>query len=245
MALLNRPAEYDKLYDSEGRLQGGLSAMEELAQVLAMKTGEQHDADAMDESEDELEPAGELPVSDRTQSMSDSDEEMSSDGDNSDEDMDDIAIDDPPAALVTETPDAAGQISSETPPAALVQSPTPAQPPLSPSPSPSPGPARKNSDPANSPLSRPRSAHSRRSLRRSSRRESLLVGTLPPGERLKQKFLDINLIPDVLVRSYRRIRLRILTGFRTCFSNSRGITSCIASCTISYIRSFTEKQMLV
>ena len=54
MSLLNRPAEYDHLYDTEGRLQGGLSALEELAQVIAMNSGGDRDQDGMDdEDEDE------------------------------------------------------------------------------------------------------------------------------------------------------------------------------------------------
>jgi hypothetical protein len=196
MALLNRPAEYSRLYDAEGRLQGGLAAMEELAQVLAMKTGEQRDADVMDESEDELEPAEELPVSsERTHSIIDSDEDMSSGG-NSDEDMDDIAIDEPlgspictPAALIPEA-------SPNNP----IPSPSPPIPTRSPSVSPSPERIRRISDPISSPISRPRSSHSRRSLRRSSRRDSgILSESLPPGERLKKKFLETSLVTDILV----------------------------------------------
>jgi serine/threonine-protein phosphatase 6 regulatory subunit 3 len=198
MALLNRPAEYSKLYDAEGRLQGGLAAMEELAQVLAMKTGEQRDADVMDESEDELEPAEELPVSsERNHSIIDSDEDMSSGG-NSDEDMDDIAIDEPlgsPARTPeAHTPDAL----SNNP----ILSPSPSAPPRSPSVSPSPERIRRiSSDPTRSPVSRPRSSHSRRSLRRSSRRDSgILSDDLPAGERLKKKFLETSLLADILVR---------------------------------------------
>jgi serine/threonine-protein phosphatase 6 regulatory subunit 3 len=197
MALLNRPAEYSKLYDSEGRLQGGLSAMEELAQVLAMKTGEQRDSDIMDESEDELEPAGELPVSsDRTHSVIDSDEEMSSGG-NSDEDMDDIAIDEPSmSSPIPGTPEARTPDAVSTNPLA---SPIPTMGTRSPSVSPSPERIRQNSDPTRSPLSRPRSSHSRRSLRRTSRRESVLPEDLPCGERLKKRLLETNIITDILV----------------------------------------------
>ena len=36
MALLNRPSIHDNLYDSKGRLQGGLSALEDLAQVIQL-----------------------------------------------------------------------------------------------------------------------------------------------------------------------------------------------------------------
>jgi len=38
MALLNRPSIHDNLYDSKGRLQGGLSALEDLAQVIQLNS---------------------------------------------------------------------------------------------------------------------------------------------------------------------------------------------------------------
>ena len=63
MSLLNRPSEFDHLYDSEGRLQGGLSALEELAQVIAIGAGNDHDDDILDDENDEMEPAHEFPVS--------------------------------------------------------------------------------------------------------------------------------------------------------------------------------------
>ena len=62
MSLLNRPAEYDNFYDSEGRLQGGLSALEDLARVIAIGSGND-DQNGMDADIDEMEPAQELPVS--------------------------------------------------------------------------------------------------------------------------------------------------------------------------------------
>ena len=60
MSLLNRSADYDYLYDSEGRLQGGLSALEELAQVITMGSGDEENRDNMDEGVDETEPALEV-----------------------------------------------------------------------------------------------------------------------------------------------------------------------------------------
>jgi serine/threonine-protein phosphatase 6 regulatory subunit 3 len=201
MALLNRPTEFDRLYDTEGRLQGGLAAMEELAQVIAMGAGGGADADAMDASDDELEPAGELPVSDPSTSMGDSDEDMS-DGGSSDEDvMDDIAIDEPGGIVDSGT-------SANEPQNAALRMPT-ARTPVARSPAPSPSPSppltRKGSaimSPTASPVVRPRSSHSRRSLRRVRRRESLPAESVPPGERLKQKFLDANILSDMLVRTY-------------------------------------------
>ena len=51
MSLLNRSPEYDHLYDAEGRLQGGLSSLEELAQVIAIGNGS-GDNDGMDDDDD-------------------------------------------------------------------------------------------------------------------------------------------------------------------------------------------------
>jgi serine/threonine-protein phosphatase 6 regulatory subunit 3 len=96
MSLLNRPADYDYLYDSEGRLQGGLSALEELAQVIAMGSGDEDKREAMDEGLDEIEPALEFPVHGAPQdssSLLDSDEDMSDDegpGSFEDDPMEDV-----------------------------------------------------------------------------------------------------------------------------------------------------------
>ncbi|KAF8646919.1 hypothetical protein AX16_007011 [Volvariella volvacea WC 439] len=64
MGLVNRAPRYDHLYDSLGRLQGGLSGLEELAQVISINGNGSADHEAMDEVHDEieLEPALELPV---------------------------------------------------------------------------------------------------------------------------------------------------------------------------------------
>jgi serine/threonine-protein phosphatase 6 regulatory subunit 3 len=198
MALLNRSASYDRLYDSEGRLQGGLSAMEALAQVIAMSNETQRD-DAMDESDDEFEPPEQLPVSnpDRSHSsIDDSDEDMSSDGGNLDEDMDDIAIDDTPFP-VSAAP------SGESPPQTRSGAPTPSPPSVSPSPSPAPVPIRKNSgsvSPMDSPVVRPRSSRSTRSFRRNSRRTSVITELPSIGELLKRKMLDESILSDIMVR---------------------------------------------
>lgn len=80
MALLNRPSIHDNLYDSKGRLQGGLSALEDLAQVIQLNgTSENGDDDknggdttddgggngggSSDGGMSDIEPAHELPVS--------------------------------------------------------------------------------------------------------------------------------------------------------------------------------------
>ncbi|KAI0005944.1 SIT4 phosphatase-associated protein-domain-containing protein [Russula compacta] len=97
MFLLNRSADYDHLYDSEGCLQGGLSALEELAQVISMGSGDEDHRDNMDEGADQVEPALEFPVHGAPQdssSLLDSDEDMSDEegpGSFEDDPMEDIA----------------------------------------------------------------------------------------------------------------------------------------------------------
>ncbi|KAF7337855.1 Extragenic suppressor of kinetochore protein 1 [Mycena venus] len=125
MALLNRSPEFAHLYDAEGRLQGGLSALEELARVIALNSGEEptRDRDApmrgvasQDDSQEEIEPARELPVTSNSVhsdvssgSLLDSDEDMSSDDEpgSSDDDemtMEELAMDEDPASTSTSTP---------------------------------------------------------------------------------------------------------------------------------------------
>ena len=202
MSLLNRSSDYDHLYDPEGRLQGGLSALEELAQVIAIGNGS-GDNEGMDDDEgDEVESAHEFPVSHApSSSLIDSDEDMS--GDSSDEEaMEEIAMYESPRADPSPTPQ---EPSSGSAPARvaspLTLSPSP------PAPSTSPGdissfPQRQNSwssEPEGS-LSRPRSRDSRRSVRRSTR--ELPVGRPVLGERLKQRFLEDNVASTLLVSQF-------------------------------------------
>ena len=100
MSLLNRPATYSHMYDSEGRLQGGLAGLEELAQVIALNSTNERSNESMDESNDETAPALEFPVrnpSDDSPSL-DSDDDMSDDdsedepGSSDDEAMEEIAM---------------------------------------------------------------------------------------------------------------------------------------------------------
>ncbi|KAG8217935.1 Mu homology domain-containing protein [Butyriboletus roseoflavus] len=62
MSLLNRCSEHDNLYDNEGRLQGGLAALETLARVIALGSSDEREREPSDEPRDEVEPALELPV---------------------------------------------------------------------------------------------------------------------------------------------------------------------------------------
>ncbi|TFY80035.1 hypothetical protein EWM64_g3980 [Hericium alpestre] len=116
MSLLNRGPEFNYLYDADGRLQGGLSALGELSQVIAMSSGSEGDHDAMDEGGDDVEPALELPVhgAHDGSSLLDSDEDMS-DGDGHDLDddpMEEIAIYDEPKTIASgSTPSSPQHIS--------------------------------------------------------------------------------------------------------------------------------------
>ncbi|KZP10846.1 hypothetical protein FIBSPDRAFT_198458 [Athelia psychrophila] len=84
------------LYDADGRLQGGLRGLEQLAEVIAIASGEDQNKDKMDEYNDEIEPAMELPVSNASRnlpSLISSDEDTSSD----DDAMEEITMYDEPA----------------------------------------------------------------------------------------------------------------------------------------------------
>ncbi|KAI0636560.1 SIT4 phosphatase-associated protein-domain-containing protein [Trametes polyzona] len=201
MSLLNRSPEYDHLYDSEGRLQGGLSALEELAQVIAIGNGS-GDNDGMDDDEtDEVESAHEFPVSHAPASnLTDSDDDMSGDepGSSDDDAMEEIAMYDSPAPDPSPAPSGS--------PSSIAESPAASPSPSAQSPSPSTSPSdiaafpqhRQNSwsSDTEGPVARPRSASSRRSVRRSTR--DTLAGRPVLGERLKQRFLEVNVCSSLL-----------------------------------------------
>lgn len=215
MSLLNRSPEFDHLYDSEGRLQGGLSALEELAQVIANGNGNDRDQDGMDDENDEIGHAHDFPISSAshdTGSLMDSDEDMSGDdepGSSDDDAMEEIAMYDepqplsaPPIANNTGLPDSSA-IGHPSSPIVTVT--------VSPSSSPPVGPIntsdialakRRQSTGSDSEGStaRPRSASSRRSTKRHSVMENF-GGVLVLGERLKKRFLEVNVASTLLVRS--------------------------------------------
>ncbi|KAL0946479.1 hypothetical protein HGRIS_012696 [Hohenbuehelia grisea] len=218
MALLNRSAEWDHLYDSEGRLQGGLSALEELASVISTTTGRDRDTEAMDEGQDEIEPALELPVhgtassaSHDSPSLIDSDEDMSDDepGSSDDDAMEEIVMLDEP--LSQSPPPSSHSIPIPVPPVASANALSPASPSAVPS-SPS---ARSpeitaqgatlkraasigsNSDSESSTLAG-RSRSSRRSSRRTTLMDSSIAAPLPIGEKLKRRLLDVGILSTLL-----------------------------------------------
>lgn len=193
MSLLNRPSEFDHLYDAEGRLQGGLSSLEQLAQVIAIGAGNDRDDDNIDDENDDMEPAHEFPVSAAHDSSSlDSDDDMSGDS-SDDEAMEDISM--------YESNSLSGSISSlpETPlerfPSATLSS--------SPMSSPSlhgaqltPVQSRHSSGSDGESIQRPRSSSSRRSNRRSVALDTPKEPGPPVlGERLKLRFWRQTLHP--------------------------------------------------
>jgi hypothetical protein len=214
MSLLNRSADYDYLYDSEGRLQGGLSALEELAQVISMGSGEDDNRDNMDEGVDEIEPALEFPVHGAPQdssSLLDSDEDMSDDdgpGSFDDDPMEDIT-----ASGELKITDGGSKPKSGGIPPSHTRSPADtgtssvsqgeALPPGTTTPSGSTRPRRKGSNQSigseGSTIGR-RSTGSRRSLNRLTLGDTPQSGlAIPVGERLKHKMLDDNVLAMILV----------------------------------------------
>ncbi|KAG9318917.1 SIT4 phosphatase-associated protein-domain-containing protein [Chiua virens] len=193
MSLLNRTAEHDHLYDNEGRLQGGLAALETLARVIALGSSDEHDREPSDEPRDEVEPALELPVTSPSRaSLLDSDDDMSDDPGSSDDDaMEEIVMDDESAKSHFRTGD-----DSQAEPSSAV---SPSCPPSSP---PSEHAAQTASQ--GSPVSpSPRESSSQATVtpsRQNSRRSTRLEAPpeFPVGERLKKCFLDATVLSALL-----------------------------------------------
>jgi serine/threonine-protein phosphatase 6 regulatory subunit 3 len=203
MSILNRSPEFNHLYDSEGRLQGGLHALEELARVIAIGSGEERDRDTMAEGNDETEPALELPVSNASRnspSLIDSDEDMSSDDDDDPGSSDDDAMEE--IAMYDDSNTSKHHSVSPLPqPPAVV--------PLSPAtslPSPSEIAARGAVQRSNSfqssdsdSLRTKTRSHSRRSSKRTTTIDGSRESLLAVGEKLKKRFLDVNVLSTLLV----------------------------------------------
>ncbi|PPQ76470.1 hypothetical protein CVT26_012907, partial [Gymnopilus dilepis] len=198
MSLLNRSAAFAHVYDSDGRLQGGLAGLEELAQVIALNSNNDREADGMHEDieDDEEGPAPSLAFPVRNpagdSSSLDSDDDMTGSeepGSSDDEAMEEIAMYDEPLSPIP--------VSQGLPQLTVAASPENTA--LSESPDPSakgtsPGLAVESSPETRSPALTSRS--SGRSSRRSSRsrRRLTLEGStetlLPVGEQLKRRWLD-------------------------------------------------------
>ncbi|KAH9484467.1 Extragenic suppressor of kinetochore protein 1 [Psilocybe cubensis] len=206
MSLLNRSALFSRVYDSEGRLQGGLAGLEELAQVIALNSGNDRESDEMDESPDEptpslafpvRHPSGDSPSLDSDDDMTGSDDEP---GSSDDEAMEEIAMYDEPLSPI---PFAQPLPSSST--MAVASSPEALS--LSSSPQtdskaslnvPNPGSSPESDGPGMSGRSSGRG--SRRSSR-SRRRHTMEQSTetlLPVGEQLKRRWLDQNILGTMI-----------------------------------------------
>lgn len=193
MSIVNRSSEFDRLYDNMGRLQGGLSVLEELAQVISIGNGGERDADAMDDREDSIEPAKELPVSTGRPMLSlDSDEDMivEEPGSSDDEAMEEISMSPP-------------SVSNPLPP----ESPSPVQntaitPPQSTSPvTDSPGYTTSQKRESTESFGSGSMHRMNKSSRQNSRKalSSNTKTSLPLGERLKKRFLELNVLSTLLV----------------------------------------------
>ncbi|KAG6829186.1 hypothetical protein H0H92_005386 [Tricholoma furcatifolium] len=196
MSLLNRSPEMSQLYDSQGRLNGGLAALEDLAQILSTSNVvENHEMD----DADSIRPALELPVTGSHDSMSmDSDDSMSDHepGSSDDEAMEEIAMyDEPPHQAPANPSTVSAEPSSPRSPLTVPPSSS-----LGSSPSGASGPMEG----AQAEYSSLNSSHSKSSLRRNSRRTSAFNGSqtgdkyLPVGERLKQCLLETGILSTLL-----------------------------------------------
>lgn len=209
MILLNRPASYSsRMYDKDGRLQGGLAGLERLAQIVSHTSGTNLDYEMTDDTEDEIEPALELPITGASHETSslDSDDDMSSDdepGSSDDDAMEEIAMYDEPQSQL--------ELSPFSPPATLSPHTTfLSSSPLAVSPSLTKANSQGSADtstslPASSndetlgSRSPGRSHGSRRSSRRTTMLDSSVDSVMPLGEQLKRRFLDLNILSTLLV----------------------------------------------
>lgn len=192
MAILNRSSEFDHLYDSMGRLRGGLSSLEELAKVISIGNGADRDTDAMDDQEDPVEPAGELPVSTGRPMLShDSDEDMivEEPGSSDDEAMEEISMS--PLPMSASLPP-----ESSSPVQNTVRTPHPTSP-VPDSPTYTTSQKRKSTDSFGSGTAHRMSKNSRQNSRKTLSSNTRM--SLPLGERLKKRFLELNVLSTLLV----------------------------------------------
>lgn len=202
MSLLNRSAEFNRLYDAQGKLQGGLHALEDLANVISAANGADRPGDPSGSDKDEVEPALELPVASShtaVSGMDSDDDDMSDDHASSDEDvMEEVAM--------SEDLTHSGTFSTPpgTPPT-LTLSPAIMTSELSTDVSPKPRKIsrRKNSSSSESSAKRQRSTSSTspQTFRSSMHlANSVQILSVSAGQRLKQKFLDLSVLSTLLVR---------------------------------------------
>ena len=210
MSLLNRPPEFDHLYDDEGRLRGGLSALEDLARVIAIGSGNDDQSD-MDAEGEDIEPAQELPVhvgsADMNGHTSDDDEDMSPSGSHSSTDDDVMEEIDMADEIHTASPPPISPQEddvAEHPPFVIPSSPDAQYDAPSPDATPSAVKRRRSSSSRtgsdrSSLRSRQGSVGSRRSFKRSILGERDSSDFLPVGDKLKQRFSETRVLSTLLV----------------------------------------------
>ena len=193
MSILNRSSEFDHLYDNMGRLQGGLSALEELAKVISTGNGVNRDADAMDDQEDSIEPAKELPISTGRPMLShDSDEDMivEEPGSSDDEAMEEISMS--PLPMSAPLP-----LESSSPVQNTIRTPPQLTSPSQSSPTYTTSQKRKSTDSFGSGSLHRMSKSSRQNSRKTISSSTRM--SLPLGDRLKKRFLELNVLSTLLV----------------------------------------------
>ncbi|KAF8843655.1 SAPS-domain-containing protein [Paxillus ammoniavirescens] len=187
MSLLNRSSEHDHIYDNEGRLQGGLSALETLARVIALGSADEREREVTEDPQDDVEPALELPVTNlsRGPSSLDSDDDMSDEPGSSDDDaMEEIVMDDDPQK------DHSSDV--EQPPMVI-----PSLPNSSSSQSPSEAATQRSATPSEESTT---AKVTPTSSRKSSRRTATLdvAPEIPVGEKMKQCFMEASVLSTLL-----------------------------------------------
>lgn len=194
------------MYDSQGRLQGGLSGLEELAQVIALNSSTDRPNDNTIEEDDDPPSSRDFPVRNPTEFSSpstlDSDEDMGSSepGSSDDEAMEEIAMyEDAPLSPIPITK-ALPQMTplpispSESAFSLLTDMGDQSSPHTS-----SPNPDSDASDMAS------RQSIDKGSRRRSRSRRRLTTEAstetlLPIGEQLKRRLLEENVVASIIVR---------------------------------------------
>ena len=197
MSLLNRSPSANHLYDAEGRLQGGLSALETLGEIISSNNGSNPGPETTDESNDEMEPALELPISHAHHDSSslDSDDDISdSEAGSSDNDvMEEIVMYDEPHTQLELSPMNA---EANLPPQNISSSPNTGSPPEIVAHGTVPSRVGPHSD-----TDRPSRSHStsRRSSRRTTTNGDVSNLPLPIGDKLKRRFIEIDIASTLLV----------------------------------------------
>lgn len=186
MALLNRTPGTGPTYDEDGRLLGGLSALEELARVISIGSGPNHSSDEANGDAQEMVEAKELPVhsssarsTDSSSLASDSDSDLSDHS--SDEALEEIAV-----TNSHELPFPVRSSSQEQPPTVSLPPDTP----LLPAPDVTlNAPEHFSNSSVGGPV-RPKG---------DLRDEIDTTSTIPIGDTLKQRFMDMDVVTTLVV----------------------------------------------